>query len=50
MFEDKLTRDERLRLEALAQSVASMYGRDRPPEDIINRAKKFEIYISGEEK
>lgn len=45
MIEDKLKRAERIRLEALAQSVASQNGFQSTPEGIIERAMKFETFI-----
>jgi len=52
MIEDKLTRDERIRLEALNQSNLSTKVRaeDFRPNSIIERAKTFEAYIRGEEE
>lgn len=45
MIEDKLLRDERIRLECLAQAVGSSIGVPSPPERIIEKAEKFEEYI-----
>lgn len=48
MIEDKLTRDERIRLEALAQAVAINAMRNLQPNLIIQDAQKLEKYIRGE--
>ena len=46
MIEDKLTRDERIRLEALAQAINSMgHVSSTPSNVIIVVADKFENYI-----
>lgn len=48
MQEDKLLAEERIRLEALAQAVASsgaMAGRVQTASDILKRAKAYEDYI-----
>ena len=45
MIEDKLTRDERIRLEALAQGIASQGMQSLQPEALLVRAKKFEAWI-----
>jgi hypothetical protein len=51
MLEDKLTRDERIRLEALAQAVHLSFGvTHRVTSLIITQAKDFEKYIRGEEE
>lgn len=50
---DKLTHDERLRLEALAQAIAyhaSVRGLDRPspsPSKVTETAATFAIYVAG---
>lgn len=46
MIEDKLTREERIRLECLAQanSGAAM-GRSRSTSDILAQAAKFERFV-----
>lgn len=50
MLEDKLTRNERIRLESLNQSVTSFSFKSEPPASIIiDRAKTFEKYIKDEE-
>lgn len=50
MIEDKLTVNERIRLEALAQANNSLAGSlARSPVTVIDRAKQFEKYIRGEE-
>lgn len=43
MMEDHLTRDERIRLEALNQ--ANITVMNQPPEVVIKRAAAFEDYI-----
>jgi len=48
MLEDKLTRDERIRLEALAQAVAMNMQRNLQSNLIIQDAKKLEDYIRGD--
>lgn len=45
MLEDKLTRDERIRLECLAQANVLSSGFGMTPTTIIDRAKQFERYI-----
>lgn len=50
MIEDKLTRDERIRLESLAQAVASSGMHQEGTETIIHKAKRFETYIRSEEE
>lgn len=47
MIEDKLTRDERLRLEALAQSIMyhSHPQRNTTSDDIVRTATKFESFV-----
>lgn len=50
MIEDQLTRDERIRLEALAQANTSRVGMNFDPFLIIDTAKKFEKYIREEEQ
>jgi len=50
MIEDRLTHEERLRLECLAQSVARsgmVLGRSENDTNIVDRAKLFEDYVSG---
>lgn len=49
MIEDKLTRDERIRLECLAQANASYAMRIVETSElvILDRAKMFEAYIKG---
>lgn len=50
MIEDKLNHDERVRLECIAQAVASsassMIGKS--PQDIIEAAEVFEAFVHGE--
>jgi hypothetical protein len=49
VIEDKLTHDERLRLECLAQVTAlHSMGQKPTPEQIINQAKKYEAFIKGD--
>ena len=45
MIEDKLSREERIRLEALNQAVN--VGRLNSDEQIVERAERFERYIRG---
>lgn len=45
MIEDQLNKEQRIRLEALAQSVASTVGMPIAAHIIIERAKSFESYI-----
>ncbi len=49
MIKDKLTHDERLRLECVAMSisVAHLTGVAATAETIIENAKKFEKHVSG---
>lgn len=47
MIEDKLTREERLRLEALAQAVASKTMQSSSSEEILRRARLFHGYITS---
>lgn len=49
MIEDKLTHDERLRLECLAQAIAFKGASDLlvPTERVLVAAKNFEEYVSG---
>lgn len=46
-FTDKLEHDERLRLEALAQSImaSSMIGDTNQTDNVIERARLFEDFI-----
>jgi hypothetical protein len=49
-IEDKLTHDERLRLECIGQAVqanARLSGQPSSPEKIISDAKEFSKYIWG---
>lgn len=46
MMEDKLDRDQRIRLEALAQAINAC-GHGRQFMDIVEKAKTFESYIEG---
>lgn len=45
MIEDKLDHDERLRLECVAQAVASTAMSRPSAETIVETAKRFETYI-----
>lgn len=45
VIEDKLTHDERLRLECLSQAVMST-PIERPSDWIVQKAQAFEIYIT----
>lgn len=48
---DQLTRNERIRLEALAQAVQSYMNRPRPPEDEqVRTARYFEAFIRAADK
>lgn len=49
MIEDKLTHDERLRLECLNQSIQRGSRMTTSPELIIQEAKEFEKYVLGEQ-
>lgn len=50
MPEDKLTHDERLRLECLAQAVGlHAIGPKPSPEVIVTEAKAFEKYVATKE-
>ncbi len=50
MVEDQLTRDERIRLESLAQANVSMTMTRPSADDVIAVAEKFEGYIRGSEE
>lgn len=45
MIEDKLTHDERLRLECLAQ--ASAFSPSQSAEQIIEKATRYERFVRG---
>lgn len=45
MIEDKLTTDQRIRLEALGQSTTSFVGSNTSGMLIVARAQDFEDYI-----
>lgn len=47
MIEDKLTHDERLRLECVAQSVANNAMQRASVEKIVSDARAFEEFIRG---
>lgn len=47
MIEDKLTRSERLRLEALNQANKMWVMKPANVENILTTAKQFEEYIRG---
>lgn len=52
MHEDKLTQDQRIRLEALAQAVTSLgahVGKSVIDRDVIYRARQFETFIRGDD-
>lgn len=49
MIEDRLDRDERIRLECLNQAVTSTTMRPASAEQIIDKAKRFENYVRGVE-
>jgi hypothetical protein len=44
---DQLQRDERIRLEALAQAVAAAMGSGQSAEHIVATAQRFERWILG---
>lgn len=48
MLEDKLTHDERLRLECIAQANMAAAGRPTSAEVLIAKAKEFEEYVKGD--
>lgn len=52
MIEDKLTRDERIRLEALAQanSAPILRATDYRAENVIEKARVYEAYIRGDDE
>lgn len=51
MIEDKLLREERIRLESLTQAIQSLHlmsnGRQNTAENIVQRAETFEKFIKG---
>ena len=50
MHEDKLTHDERLRLECLAQAIANHAMLNSPsPSQLVREAQEYERYIKGDE-
>ena len=46
MMEDKLSTDQRVRLECLAQAVARA-GHTKHTEEVIKDAEQFEQYVRG---
>lgn len=48
MIEDKLTREERIRLECLNQAMQGSIGRQMSAEGVIENAKRYEHYIRGD--
>lgn len=50
MLEDKLTRDERIRLEALNQATHALTPLGMTGIIVIDRAKEYEKYIRGEDQ
>ena len=48
MIEDQLTRDERIRLEALNQAVQSSHLANPTANQVVVRASFFESYVRGE--
>lgn len=50
MIEDKLSHDERLRLECVAQAVSSSTLNGNSAEGIVYKASKFEDYIRNGSK
>ena len=49
MIEDKLTREERIRLECVAQANQMASGFHKTAQRVINDAKAFENYVKGEQ-
>jgi hypothetical protein len=47
MIEDKLTKEERLRLECLNQAVQRNVMKPASNDEILETAKEFEKYIRG---
>ena len=45
MIEDKLTPEQRLRLECLVQANINSHG--MTPEEIVKKATRFEHYVNG---
>lgn len=50
MIQDQLTPNQRVRLEALAQSVTSNHGRGRPAAGVTADAQAFAAFVLGMEK
>ena len=50
MPEDKLTHDERLRLECLAQANLAGARAGMSPESVVRAAQEFEQYVRGEDE
>lgn len=48
MIEDKLTHDERLRLECIAQAIAKNTVMQKPIATLITEAREIEGYVKGE--
>lgn len=49
MIEDKLTREERIRLECLAQANQMASGFHKTSGDVIKNARAFEEFVRGEQ-
>ena len=47
MVEDRLTRAERVRLEALAQSIACGQMKNESTKQVLDRALEFEAFIKA---
>jgi hypothetical protein len=45
VLEDKLNQEQRIRLEALAQTINSSAGRWAPTKEVLKRAQAFEYFI-----
>lgn len=50
MIEDKLSHDERLRLECIAQANVLAHGKSVSAEQVVDTAARFERYVKGYEK
>ncbi len=47
MIEDKLSHDERLKLECIAQANILLHGKYVSAEQIVDTAARFERYVKG---
>lgn len=50
MIEDTLTRNERIRLEALNQAVQRYAMRPASNDEVLKTAQKYETWIRGDEE